>query len=138
MKHYKRWYYETNKTKILRYEKKYREREDVMERRKHYQDKYRNLPSHRERTKELALVRKYGISSEQYREILLKQGNKCAVCKLKQPEHSKRFAVDHDHKSNKVRGLLCMNCNRAIGLMKDSPEILKSAINYLKVVSPLR
>ncbi len=42
------------------------------------------------------------------------------------------MAVDHDHKTGKTRGLLCSNCNRGLGLLKDSIQIVKNALKYLK------
>lgn len=65
-----------------------------------------------------------------------KQNNKCAVCDgegFKMAEHHKsKLVVDHCHKSGTVRGLLCHNCNRALGLFKDKIDVLKRAIKYLE------
>ena len=75
----------------------------------------------------------FGITLEEYNEILEKQNKVCAVCE--KPETSQRLSflsVDHCHKTNKIRGLLCNNCNRAIGLLKEDIETLEKAINYLK------
>ncbi len=70
----------------------------------------------------------YGITAEEHKALLIKQNNACSICKVipKTTLH-----VDHCHATNKVRGLLCGNCNRAIGLMKDNPEFFMSAANYL-------
>ena len=78
------------------------------------------------------LKKEYGISVEDYDALLLKQENKCAICDIHQMELKKSFDVDHCHKTNKVRGLLCNCCNQAIGLFKDSPENVKRAIEYLR------
>lgn len=74
-----------------------------------------------------------GVCNAKYDELLVIQGNKCAICgsTLNSSRYTK-LAVDHDHKTGKVRGLLCTNCNTAIGLMKDSPERLQAAIEYLR------
>ena len=64
------------------------------------------------------------------KEQLLSYGNKCKLCGL-QPETVMDLHVDHDHKTGKVRGLLCNNCNTGIGLLKESPDILRNAIKYL-------
>lgn len=78
------------------------------------------------------LKQKYGITLEQYDELLIKQNGKCAVCsKPEQEERYRRLAVDHCHDTLKVRGLLCHRCNRAIGLLKDNVDYLRSAIVYL-------
>lgn len=76
---------------------------------------------------------KYPINKEEYKEMVLRQENLCAICK--RPEQSMRFkilSIDHDHSSGKVRGLLCGNCNRGLGLFKDNPEILISAADYIR------
>lgn len=58
------------------------------------------------------------------------QGNTCAICGAK--PKARRLAVDHDHKSGKIRGLLCMFCNTGLGKFRDSPELLERAIVYLE------
>lgn len=75
------------------------------------------------------IKRKFGITKLQYDKLLEKQKGVCAVCKSKPLK--KRLAVDHCHKTNLVRGLLCSDCNMGIGLFKDNPETLKTAIIYL-------
>lgn len=60
------------------------------------------------------LKKKYGITSEQYEEMLKAQDFKCAICKAPQEQYKSRFAVDHSHVSNKVRGLLCIICNKDV------------------------
>jgi hypothetical protein len=74
-------------------------------------------------------LKKYGITVEQYQLKLDSQLGKCAICK-KEPE-SKRLFVDHNHSTNKVRGLLCSNCNFLIGLASESKETLQNSIEYL-------
>jgi Recombination endonuclease VII len=82
-------------------------------------------------------LKKFGLDDKQYNKILFQQNNCCAICKTDVGHYSKsnkkcRLAVDHDHKTGKVRGLLCNSCNRALGLLKDSITNLHSAIVYLK------
>lgn len=81
---------------------------------------------------EKQLIAKLGVDFKAYHQLLKAQGHRCKICqtKLESSRYSK-FAVDHCHKSGRVRGLLCTNCNTAIGLMKDSVERLTSAIKYL-------
>lgn len=77
---------------------------------------------------------KYGITVDRYNEILQIQNGCCAICRTSKssgPHGSQRLAIDHCHDTGKVRGLLCNNCNRAVGLFKDDPIVLKSAIEYL-------
>lgn len=95
--------------------------------------RYKNNPEVRSRMKARArthqLVYGYGITESDYETILSKQGGVCAICGGTQ---TKRFNVDHCHDSGKVRGLLCWNCNIAIGYMKDDSTRLINAANYLK------
>lgn len=78
------------------------------------------------------LKRLYGITLEQYNEMLEKQEYKCAVCKRPQSDFPRNFAVDHDHKENFVRGLLCTNCNhRIVGRHRDI-GLLRAAADYLE------
>jgi len=79
------------------------------------------------------LKRKFDITLEYYNEKLKEQCGVCDICK--QPETygiNKFLSVDHCHINNEIRGLLCNNCNRAIGLLKDNIIVLENAINYLK------
>lgn len=76
--------------------------------------------------------RRYGLRHGEYDEILAKQNNMCGMCGIRQEDSLRRFAVDHDHQTNEVRGLLCINCNRGLGLLQDSELILQSGISWLK------
>ena len=79
-----------------------------------------------------ALKRLYGITHSDYLEMLEKQEHLCAGCNVHIDEHNNNFSVDHCHKTNKVRGLLCNNCNRGLGLLQDSQEVLTNLIKYLE------
>ena len=68
---------------------------------------------------------------EFYEETLKKQGGVCAICQSKENGRYKHLSIDHCHTAGNLRGLLCNNCNRAIGLLKDSVEVLRNAITYL-------
>ena len=88
------------------------------------------------RTKEyynaLVMKQNYGIKYDEYLNMVEQQDNKCAICGSGAPDHhKKRLNIDHCHTTGRVRGLLCDACNRAIGLMKDSPDLLYKAISYL-------
>ncbi|KKM75769.1 hypothetical protein LCGC14_1386810 [marine sediment metagenome] len=73
---------------------------------------------------------KYGISLVTYDYIWDRQGGVCKICKLPN-KNGKRLAVDHNHETGKVRGLLCANCNVMLGFIERSPEIFESAADYL-------
>ena len=78
------------------------------------------------------LKRFYGISLQQYKEMLSSQGGKCLICKSAVPHHnSGQFVVDHCHSTGAVRGLLCHHCNLLLGHAKDSTATLQAAITYL-------
>ena len=72
------------------------------------------------------------FSHEEYEKLFIKQNGCCSVCGLHQDNFNKALSVDHDHKTNKVRGLLCYNCNLALGHVSDSKEILLKLIKYLE------
>ena len=79
------------------------------------------------------LKRKYGIDKQIYDNLLKMQNGKCAICGLQEKEHRNQVLnVDHNHLTKKVRGLLCNNCNRGIGHLKDSLSNLENALSYLK------
>lgn len=64
-------------------------------------------------------------------ELMREQKGLCAICETPQDAAKRRFAIDHCHKSGKVRGILCSNCNSALGMFKDSIPMMKRAITYL-------
>lgn len=73
----------------------------------------------------------YNLSLEQEQKFLKIQNNACAICnKVFQTDSD--YHVDHCHNTNKVRGLLCPSCNKALGLFKDNPKVLKEAANYVE------
>jgi hypothetical protein len=81
---------------------------------------------------------RYGISLEDYNGLFKKQNGKCAICKNEETAlHSttrqkQKLAVDHCHKTGKVRELLCQDCNRGIAKFREDPIRLQNAIEYLK------
>lgn len=75
--------------------------------------------------------KKYGISLSDYEALLERQNGVCAICR-RTCKSGRNLAVDHCHETGKVRGLLCLECNRGIGALKDSIDLLTKAISYLK------
>lgn len=73
------------------------------------------------------LRKKYGITVEQYDEMVAAQDGRCAIC----GDAPEQLYVDHCHSTGVVRGLLCHGCNSGIGFLRDHPEILTAAIGYL-------
>lgn len=74
----------------------------------------------------------YGISQIEYNEMFILQDGCCAICGRHQSNFKYALGVDHNHKTNEVRGLLCGACNRGIGLLSDDVEKLKKAVLYLE------
>lgn len=106
--------------------KKYRK-----ENKEHLDEYHRNWrDKNRERVQTYAL-RRFGITLEQYNILLKEQDNKCAICLKPAASLNKRLAVDHDHKTGEIRGLLCNFCNhRLIGKHRDADKFIRAA-NYL-------
>jgi hypothetical protein len=77
------------------------------------------------------LQRTYEITLEEYNDILKKQNYRCAICGISLKKYKKSFHVDHNHETNKIRGLLCYSCNTLLGYAKDDIRILKKAILFL-------
>jgi recombination endonuclease VII len=84
----------------------------------------------KEKARESNLKRKFNLTIQDYDKILELQGKKCFICG-KLPTN-KNLAVDHEHKSGLIRGLLCMRCNRALTPFKDDPVLLRRAVLYLE------
>lgn len=76
------------------------------------------------------LRRKYGIGLDSYERLLKIQDGRCAICG--DTENGRALAVDHDHVTGKVRGLLCASCNNGLGRFRDDPGRLKAAARYLE------
>lgn len=78
-------------------------------------------------------VTQFGITKDDFLEMMKKQEDRCAICRIHVSEYKtrKRFSVDHDHVTGKVRGLLCGLCNTMLGQAQDNPEVLRAAITYL-------
>ncbi len=105
-------YYQKNKLHILNYVKN-----------------YFNTPKGKRIRKNRHLLQRYGITISQYEQMIKDQNNKCSICG-KEPT-KRQLSVDHDHKTGKIRGLLCNNCNHAIGKFDDDVILMIKAINYI-------
>lgn len=77
------------------------------------------------------ISKRYGISVEQYDQMIADQGGVCAICKKPPTEYKYRLCVDHCHVTGRVRGVLCVACNTAIGLLGDNIGGVLSALQYL-------
>jgi hypothetical protein len=83
-------------------------------------------------------MQRYGITIEEFQKMVVEQRNRCAICRKPETIVDKRtgevraLAVDHDHKKNKVRRLLCRRCNSGIGMFEENIKLLSKAIKYLE------
>jgi len=81
-------------------------------------------------------MRNYGITQTDYDQLYVAHDGRCAICRQIETRiknsRVKWIAVDHDHKTNEVRGLLCHQCNVGIGSFKDDVELLEAAVRYLR------
>lgn len=111
------------------------------ERLKIYNQKYRE--ANREKIRKLSIdwsgsntlviknytfKRRYNVSLEEYNKMFEAQSGCCAICKTHQSEFTRALHIDHCHKSNKIRGLLCVNCNTGLGHFKENVGLLQQAI----------
>ena len=85
------------------------------------------------------LMRKFGLTRQDYDQMLCEQGGGCAICESENPgsKNKGQFSVDHNHETGEVRGLLCTRCNTALGSFKDNPEFLRRAISYLEAATTI-
>ena len=77
------------------------------------------------------LNKKYGITIEEYDKMLVNQSYSCFICNIHKDKLDRALAVDHCHKTGKVRGLLCGNCNRFLGQIDDNIDTAKRLLEYL-------
>ena len=99
----------------------------MREYRKKHPDKFRSFD----------LKKSFGITLDEYNQILEKQNNVCAICgnpertRHNNTDRVRNLAVDHCHTTGKIRGLLCTACNQGLGNFRDNPDFLAKAISYL-------
>lgn len=92
-------------------------------------EKYADILKRADRKHHLKAL--YGLTLDQYHEMLEAQGGVCAICRTIPSEKRKTLVVDHDHVTGSVRKLLCTRCNSAIGFLWDSPDVVQRALDYL-------
>jgi hypothetical protein len=108
----------------------YRENSDTLKAKKKI--RYSENPlKFQKRTRAAKLKFEYGLTAGKYDMMVMLQAGRCAIC-AGPPVNHKRLVVDHCHVSGTVRGLLCHNCNVALGLFKDNAVIVERALKYLQ------
>lgn len=125
-------YYLAHKDEVLARNRAYQasHKEDISKKTKAY------LLTHTEERRQAKRLYYYGISRASFNSILDEQGGVCGVCKKSHwgGRHGTPH-VDHDHKTGRVRGILCQKCNIALGMVDDNPSIARSLANYLERAS---
>ncbi len=79
------------------------------------------------------IKRNYGITLEEYNDMFIEQGGRCAICGRHQAEFTRRLLVDHNHETGVLRGLLCYNCNTGLGQFGDKLQLVKNTVKYLEM-----
>lgn len=88
-----------------------------------------NKEAFKAKVKDCHLKRQFGISWKEYQVMFEMQNGLCVLCERK--ENNRMLSVDHNHETGEVRGLLCGDCNRGLGLFKDNPKVLLKAAEYV-------
>lgn len=78
-----------------------------------------------------AQLKRYGLTKNDYDLMMRAQEGRCLLCRSPASDEPRSLCVDHDHSTGRVRGLLCVTCNRALGLLKDDPELMRRAADYV-------
>ncbi len=126
----KKAYYQKNRKREVAKRKKYykENRNEILDQMK---ERYHSDPAVRQSHIDSAIKSKHGISAEEYRyeywRLYEMQNGNCAICRKR-----KKLVLDHCHRTGKIRGLLCSNCNTALGLVKENLEIIEGLRTYLK------
>ena len=100
-------------------------RDKILQKNKQY------YQTHKIESRKYTLDYLYGLTLDEYQIMFRNQNGQCAICHIHQDKLKKNLMVDHDHKFNKVRGLLCSKCNLLLGNSQDSIITLQNAIQYL-------
>ena len=141
-KEYQREYRLKNKDKLKEYHKVYRQthKNDIKNNKLRYYTKHKEKilkkmkdPTNRNNLYDWQLRSRYGITLEQYQQMFNNQNGKCAICGVHQVNLTRKLAVDHCHTTEKIRKLLCSNCNTGLGMFKHNQIFLQSAIEYLRL-----
>lgn len=119
IKKYKHNYFQENKEKIYERVKKKQKEQREHDYQLYGMDRYH-------------IKSKYGLSIDDYEKMLSSQNYKCLICGCDISNRQNNPHIDHNHETNKIRGILCGNCNMGLGHFKDNLDILKNAIKYLE------
>jgi hypothetical protein len=129
---------EYRETQLARRRALYQDRKNAINerrRRRYATDEFRLKRAKKDpfKARKWSLKSTYGMSLEDYATLLARQDGVCAIC-LKAPA-KRRLCVDHCHATGKIRGLLCANCNAALGFLRDDENVAMAAAAYLRKTS---
>ncbi|RWO22804.1 endonuclease VII domain-containing protein [Mesorhizobium sp.] len=96
------------------------------------QKRFVSSAERREKRKWRVRHKKYGMSRDSFSEMLLAQNGRCALCSTDKPGSRYGFCIDHCHETGRVRGILCHNCNSALGKLGDTPTSISRALAYVQ------
>jgi hypothetical protein len=135
-----RWRRWAEKNRGSERERVRRWRQENTEKNRSYQQRYyaENQDAVSQRRREGHRVRRYGVTPERFAQLLAGQGGKCAVCATPEPRGKSDWHVDHDHATGIVRGILCITCNIALGMLHDDPARCRKAAEYLAFAELLK
>lgn len=120
-------YYIDNKESILRRNREWRRSHPEMVKARHKRYYAEHKKEYNEKARKCYFKKDYGITIEQYNDMVKDAGGKCQICR-----RALKLHVDHNHATGKVRGILCFACNAALGGMRDRIWVLERAIEYLE------
>lgn len=121
----KKIYYQENKEAVAERNRQWAQTDQAKSYRKRY------YQENKDRLTYAGILKRYGITMEQYDEMYEAQGGKCSICR-EVCISGRKLAVDHCHITGENRSLLCLNCNQGLGKFKDNPELLRAALRYLR------
>jgi len=117
---------------VNKVDRKNYQKNKVKIKRRHKERYSENPQKYIKMAREINLKHRFGLSLNDYERMLKEQNNLCAICGKTELSYNRKLAVDHDHKTGKVRALLCMKCNHVLGNANDDINVLKNAILYLE------
>jgi hypothetical protein len=124
-------YKDKQKQKETRKEWRIENKERLEEQSKRYRKE--NKEQKKQYIKQYRLMKNYGITLDQHRQMFISQDGKCAICDIDfKSVGAKKVHVDHNHSTDQVRQLLCGNCNTMLGYANENTDTLLKAVDYLK------
>jgi len=127
-------YLKNKAAKIAAMKAKYAADPELREKRRLHSKKY--LAEHPEKRREYIRAsqtkRRYGVDRAQHKLMFESQRGRCAICNVEQSAIKRRFCIDHNHSTGKVRQLLCHHCNGVLGHSRENKDILRAAVAYLE------